>query len=398
MTNDERGPDASSIRHSDFDIRHSPDSLSPIVARLDECKPTIVEWLWPGRIPFGKFTLLVGDPGLGKSFLTLDLAARITRGAALPETDRCQVSGVGCQDPISDTRHPTPDTQSSDTSSPRRGSVILLSAEDDVSDTIRPRLMAAGADLSRVVALQAVGFRDAKQGKLREATFSLATDLGVLEELITSLGDCRLVVIDPITAYLGSADSHNNAEMRSLLAPLSALAARTGVALLAINHLNKANQGPAIYRSMGSVAFAATARSALAVLADPYDPSAGAGVSQEQPGRVARWCAVSHRFAEPGELPVIEWDATPVRMTADEVLGAAVQSAAAGGATLEAADWLTEMLRCGPKPAAELKTQAKADGIHERTLLRAKSRLGLSAAGKESVQAGYGFGSCPRET
>ena len=135
--------------------------------------------------------------------------------------------------------------------------------------------MAAGADLSPlVVALQAVGFRDAKQGKLREATFSLATDLGVLEELIASLGDCRLVVIDPITAYLGSADSHNNAEMRSLLAPLSAvLAARTGVALLAINHLNKANQGPAIYRSMGSVAFAATARSTLAVLADPYDPS-----------------------------------------------------------------------------------------------------------------------------
>ena len=80
---------------------------------------------------------------------------------------------------------------------------------------------------------------------------------------------------------------------------------------------------------------------------------------------------------EPGELPVIEWDAAPVRMTADEVLGAAVQSAAAGGATLEAADWLTEMLRSGPKPAAELKTQAKADGIHERTLLRAKSRLGL---------------------
>jgi hypothetical protein len=331
-------------------------TITPIVTRLDQCVPSTVEWLWPGRVPMGKLTLLVGDPGLGKSFLTLDVAARITRGGPLPRQDGDQLSPEN-----------TP------------GSVVLLSAEDDASDTICPRLTAAGADLSRVVALHAVGFRDPRSGQSREAAFSLASDLDVLEEVIASLDDCRMVVIDPITAYLGSADSHNNADMRALLAPLSALATRTGVALLAINHLNKANQGPAIYRSMGSVAFAATARSALAVLPDPHDPDARVLVSLKN-NLTANAAGMRYRIvaADDGPLPIIRWDATPVRMSAEELMVAAARSATSAGGTLEASEWLTEMLRNGPRSAAEIKSLAAADGIKERALLRAKQRLGIT--------------------
>ena len=224
---------------------------SPVVTRLDDCHSSPIQWLWNGRVPAGKLTLLVGDPGLGKSFVTLDIAARVSRGRPLPH--------------LSD-EHRRPSTTP--------GSVVLLSAEDDVSDTIRPRLVATRPISRGLRRLEAVRSPDPERGQPRDMTFSLANDLGVLEQLISSLDRCRLVVIDPITAYLGAGDSHNNAEMRSLLAPLSDLASRTGVAVLAINHLNKAGQGPAIYRSMGSLAFAATARSVLAVLRDPHDQGA----------------------------------------------------------------------------------------------------------------------------
>jgi hypothetical protein len=337
---------------------------TPIVTRLEDCRSTPVRWLWHGRLPAGKLTLLAGDPGLGKSFVTLDIAARISRGQPLPHLSE-EPGALGRSIP---------------------GSVILLSAEDDVSDTIRPRLVAAGADLSRITALQAVRFSD-DNSQAREESFSLASDLDVLERLITSLDNCRLIVIDPITAYLGAGDAHNNAEMRALLAPLSELAARTSVAVLAVNHLNKGGQGPAIYRSMGSLAFAATARSVLAVLIDPYDPAARILVSLKSnlgvnvDGMRYRITTVSSAD-EAGVgtmLPVVEWGATAVRMTADELLAQAVQTAACGPSIGEAAEWLQSMLRDGPQPAVELKRLAKTDGLHERTLLRAKQRLGIVA-------------------
>ena len=266
----------------------------PVVTRLEDCRSTPIRWLWPGRLPAGKLTMLVGDPGLGKSFVTLDIAARVSRGRPLPQLSDESV--------VVDRTMP--------------GSVILLSAEDDVSDTIRPRLAAAGADLSRITALQAVRYPD-ENTQARDESFSLASDLDVLERLITSLDNCRLIVIDPITAYLGAGDAHNNAEMRSLLAPLSDLAARTGVAVLAVNHLNKGGQGPAIYRSMGSLAFAATVRSVLAVLIDPYDPAArilvslksNLGVNVEGMRYRITTVSTADEAGVGTMLPVVEWGA-----------------------------------------------------------------------------------------
>src|SRR5262249_44074013 len=148
-------------------------------------------WLWPGRIPLGKFTLFAGDPGLGKSAATIDIAARVTRGTSWPD-------GAPNDQP---------------------GSVIILSAEDDDEDTIRPRLRVAGANLDKVHILQAV--RHAKtDGDTTLDHFSLATDVAALRDAVVSLEDVRLVIIDPISAYLGNTDSHVNARVRGIIAPL----------------------------------------------------------------------------------------------------------------------------------------------------------------------------------
>jgi putative DNA primase/helicase len=175
-----------------------------VLRRVSDIPAQELQWLWPGRIPLGKLPLFAGDPGLGKSFVALDIAAHVTRGEKWPDGEQC---------------------------SGGPGSVIVLSAEDDPADTIRPRLEAAGADLNKVHILQAVR-RDKPNGESRLESFSLESDLVLLQDAVVSLGDVRLVVIDPISAYLGSTDSHVNAKVRSLLSPLAELASSLRVVVL----------------------------------------------------------------------------------------------------------------------------------------------------------------------
>jgi putative DNA primase/helicase len=214
----------------------------PVTVCLANVQPEPLHWLWPGRIPLGKLTLIAGDPGLGKSFVTLDVAARVSSGT------------------------PWPDLPDEETAS---GSVILLSAEDDLADTIRPRLDAAGADAARVVALKGVLLPESAG----VTHFSLAMDIPQLEEVILQVEDVRLVVIDPVTAYLGRADGHKNAEIRGLLAPLAELASAHRVSVVCVTHLNKAAGTKALYRAMGSLAFAAAARAVWLVTRDKDDPA-----------------------------------------------------------------------------------------------------------------------------
>ena len=160
----------------------------------------------------------------------------------------------------------------------------MLSAEDDPGDTIRPRLDAAGADCSRISLLAGVAWDDDQDAQV--ATFNLARDLRALDAAIESTPECRLVVIDPISAFCGSTDSHKNSDVRGLLAPLSELVQRRQVAVVGVNHLNKSTAGgPAIYRTMGSLAFVAAARAAWAVVKDKDDPAKPTLLAdQEQPG------------------------------------------------------------------------------------------------------------------
>src|SRR5262249_6177621 len=143
--------------------------------------------------------------GLGKSSAALDIASRISRGAAWPDTGNAPI-----------------------------GNIILLSAEDGLNDTVRPRVDLYGGDPSRIFPLQGVPQIDGT-----ETCFSLETDSDRLEEAIDEIGDVPLVVIDPLSAYLGAKDSHKDSEIRTVLAPLTQLAERRRVAVLAVMHLNK---------------------------------------------------------------------------------------------------------------------------------------------------------------
>lgn len=321
---------------------------SAVLRVMADVRAEPVRWLWPGRIALGKLTMIAGDPGLGKSFLTLDLAARVSIGAGWPDAphERGEPGGA-----------------------------VLLSAEDDIADTIRPRLDAAGADVSRIIALQAV-----RHGDGAARMFSLVTDLAALDDAIAQCAGCRLVVADPITAYLGKTDSHKNADIRGLLAPLAELAARHGVAIVAVSHLNKSGAGPAMYRTMGSLAFVAAARAAWAVARDPDDHARRLLLPvKNNLAPDAGGLAYTLRTAGPGGTPYLLWDSRPVTVSADDVLAAQIGGDDDRTEREDAAEWLRTALADGPVPADEVKRQAKANAISEATLRRAKSAVGVVA-------------------
>jgi putative DNA primase/helicase len=299
--------------------------IPPRVVRLSDVRTRRLEWLWPERIPLGKLTLLAGDPGLGKSFLSLDIASRVSTGSAWP--DNCQTSSIP-------------------------GSAVLLSAEDDLEDTVCPRLQAAGADLTKIVSLSAI--RCAHNGLARP--LSLARDLAAVRDAIASLPDCRLVVIDPISGYMGDADGNNNIDVRALLFPLAELAAERRLAVVAITHLNKKAVGKAIYRAMGSLAFVAAARAAWGVICDPDDESRRLFMPlKHNLAPKVKGLSFAIQTAEGRDTPRIVWDASPIDRSIDELLQppAAFNLRAQEyrdqmGATTE---WLREDSSTGPENA-----------------------------------------------
>ncbi len=314
-----------------------PDAPGPAIIRLDTVAPEEIEWLWPGRIPRGKLTLLIGDPGLGKSFLLLDVAARISTGAPWPD---------GGHAPL--------------------GDAVLLSSEDGLADTIRPRLDALHADVSRIHALS--GIRE-PEGGVRP--FSLESDLQGLEAVITRTG-AALASLDPISAYLGSRDSYKDSEIRGLLGPLAALAERRRVAIVGIVHLSKDQQRKALYRALGSVAFVAAARLVLAVGKDPDDEERRLLVPVK-----ANICAPASPLAYTLSGGVLTWSAEPVaRVDVETVLSGA------GGDREERTDaeaFLRGHLADGGVLATDVIRAAEANGITMATLRRAKSRLQIQA-------------------
>jgi len=339
----------------------SAPASTPVLTCMADVEPEPLRWLWPDRIPLGKVTLVFGDPGLGKSFVTLDIAARVSRGMPWPDAG-------------ADGERAAP------------GGVILLSAEDDVADTIRPRLDVAGADPTRIMLMQGVEYATAKKG-----FFNLACDLPALETAIRRTPDARLVVIDPISAYLGGTDSHKNADIRGLLAPLVDLAGRYGVAVLAVTHMNKGAGGRALYRATGSLAFIAAARAGWLAIADANDPRrrlflpAKSNLAAEPTGLTYTVESVD----VPGIGPVgrLGWKPDPVTMTADDALAAAAADPEDRTARESAADWLRDVLANGPMTANDVKAAAKESGLAWRTVRRAQA-----AAGVKVRRQGFGPG------
>lgn len=311
--------------------------------RLSTVTPVHVDWLWTQRVPLGKVTVLDGDPGLGKSTITLDLAARVSSGRPMPG-ERIGRPPAG---------------------------VVLLSAEDGLDDTIRPRLDAAGADVSLVFARTAVG--SLIEGHLP----ALPDDIATVEADAVETG-AALIVVDPLMAFLApGVNAHRDQDVRRALAPLAAMAERTGAAVLVVRHLNKSGKSDALYRGGGSIGIIGAARCGLMVAVDPDDESQCVlAVTKSNLGAMP--AALSYRLvADPGtQVARIDWGRETTH-TARALLAIPVEDGVQS-AVDEAIAVLAEILQSGPVRVATVRAQTRSAGISDRTLDRAKSRLGVT--------------------
>jgi len=308
---------------------------------LADVDPREVSWLWPGRLPAGMLAVLDGPPGLGKSAMVTDLVARVTSGRPWP-------GSVGTQPPRA---------------------VVLLGHEDSPEHTIRPRLDAAGADVNRVHMITEVAGRFP----------TLPNDVEEIERVLRGAGAC-LLIVDPVSAYIGTADLHRDNEVRAALSPLVAVAERTGAAVLMLRHLRKTSGGGALNAGLGSIAITALARATLMLLKDPDDELGEARIVAwpklsvgPQPASL-RWRFESTGVGRP---PRIAWDAVTSSLTADDILDRQDGRHREPSALDTACEWLREVLANGPLASAELEERARARGIAERTLKRARERVGV---------------------
>jgi RecA-family ATPase len=314
------------------------------LVRLSDVEPEPVRWLWPGRIPLGKLTMLDGDPGLGKSTLALDIAARLSRGDAMPDGSAGDMDGPA--------------------------GTVILTAEDGLADTVRPRLDAAGADTSLIVALRFVE----GEGQDRLPT---VFDVDEIEEAITRVG-ARLIIVDPLVAYLGvETNSYRDQDVRYALAGLAELADRLNVAVVAVRHLNKMPGGNPLYRGGGSIGLIAAARSGLLVAADPEDETAARRVLASTKSNLAAPPPSLAFHLVPGDWTVrVAWDGETTYSAAELLTAEDPEERSAAD---EARAFLIEELASGRQPAADVKRNAIKIGIAERTLKRAKRKLAIEA-------------------
>lgn len=321
----------------------------PILTCLADVEPVEVRWLWPGRVPLGRITLLVGRPGEGKSLLTTYMASRVTTGS--PWAD-----GAICP----------------------KGSVILISAEDDPADTIRPRLDTHHADAKRVHLLSMVR-KIGTDGGRQDVMFTLA-DLASLEAALGKCPDCRLIVIDPIGSFLGGGtDAHRDNEVRAVLAPVAKTAEKHGVAVVVVAHRRKGGGSFADDLAMGSRAFTGIARAVWHLTRDGENkcrrlllPGKN-NLAPEGKGLA---------FTIIGDPPTIVWERDPVAMTADDALIAEngnpeKKPGPKPEVRNKARDWLRDLLRTGPMEAGKVKVEATEAGYAWRTVQRAKDELGV---------------------
>jgi putative DNA primase/helicase len=308
-----------------------------------------VRWLWARRIPLGKLTIFAGDPGKGKSLITVDVAARLSRGATFPDGARCEV-----------------------------GDTIFLSAEDDAADTIRPRLDAAGADVRRVHRVKAVRVT-LGDGTTGESCFSMERDLERLESAIAEISTTRLLVIDPVSAYMGRIDTHRDAEIRRVLAPLAELASRRRVAVVGVMHLKK-GETSALLRVSGSIGFVAAARVVWGFGEDPDAPETRVMVAVKN-NLAPLGNGLAYRIEAFGETPHVVWQEGNVTLDADAVLSVERGEHYERGARRDdASDWLLGLLTPGEeKPVAEIVAAAEKTDFSWRTIERVKRQCKVRA-------------------
>jgi putative DNA primase/helicase len=330
--------------HGDGREIRTPVSELKIVT-MNTVQPEAIDYLWKDRLARRKLHLLCGVPGIGKSFVcTVDIPAHITTGKAWP--DGAPAAPIG--------------------------HVLVLAAEDGLSDTLRPRYDAAGADTSKIHVVQ-VRRNRGEDGEY-ECQVDLGRDIELIDKLLESRPEISTVVIDPVTEFLGSIDGNSNIEVRAKLTPLVRLAEKRNVALLGVTHFNKGTQGPALYRAMGSVAFVAVSRIAWAFIRDHEDTDRVLvlplknNLSRSAPGLAFR--IVDGR---------VEWEEGAVHTSADEALEPP-KPGKAPERLGEAVEWLRKELGDSCRESKQLELDAREAGISKATLWRARKELSVAAS------------------
>jgi hypothetical protein len=306
-----------------------PDEIGILLSGVE---PEEVELLWPSWLALGKLALVDGDPGLGKSATTLDLAARISAGKVLPDGASCQPSGV-----------------------------VVLSAEDGLADTIRPRLDAAGANLCRILALATVPDKNG-----HDRLISIPEDIPLIEKGIRRVG-AGLVVVDPLMAFLsGATNSYRDQDVRRALAPLAGLAERTGACVLVVRHLNKAPANNPLYRGGGSIGIIGAARMAFVVGKDPQDENRRVLASTKNNlAKPPKSLMFTLEEADSGAV-CVNWLGES-EVSAKELL-ATPQDQEHAEARSEAVEFLNAVLSDGPISASQVKEEAEDAGISSARL------------------------------
>ncbi len=320
--------------------------------RLADVTPARVTWLWPAWVPRGMLTVLDGPPGAGKSTLVLDLAARVSTGRPMPGED------LACVPP---------------------SAVIIMTAEDPLAEVVRPRLDVAGADVTRVHHLDAVARVD-DDDNVRWMPPTIPDDLAALEALIVDTG-AVLVIVDVLMAYLnGRHDSYRDQDVRAALAPLAAVAERTGAAIVMLRHPRKSG-GSAMAAGGGSIAIGGAARSWLAAGPDPSDETGERRVLAPVRPSLARMPpSLGYRLAASADpdYAIVEWLGT-VDVTADRLYEPR-ESDDERSEMQRCLDFLHEYLNGHESLSKDLEDAAyNGHGFHRATLLRAKKRAGVEA-------------------
>ena len=300
------------------------------IIKMSEIQSEEIEWLWYPFIPYGKLTIIQGDPGDGKTTLALNIAAKLSRGESLDEE-------MKISEPIN---------------------IIYQTAEDGLADTVKPRLELADADCERILVID-------------ESSEALSMADERLEEAI-KLTNAKLLILDPIQAYLGAGTDINRAnEARDMTKKLGALAEKYKCAVLLIGHMNKASGTKASYRGIGSIDFFAVARSVLLVGRIEGEESLRA-VVQIKNNLAAFGNSKAFELSEEGFRWIGDYD-----ISADEVLGGIAPKAnkldQAKRLLLELAEGTNRM------QSKDIFEIAKEEEISKRTLENAKRELNISA-------------------
>ena len=320
-----------------MDNRRNEPNLKLI--NMEQVEIEKIDWLLYPFIPFGKVTIVQGDPGEGKTTMVLQIIAKLTKGEAVLPSDSDE----------SDLEEKTMDLEPVN--------VIYQTAEDGLGDTIKPRLLSAGADCSRVMVIddndQALTMMDAR-----------------LEEAIIKT-KARLVVLDPIQGFLGAAvDMHRANEIRPLMKRIAVLAEKYHCAIILIGHMNKNSNGKSSYRGLGSIDFQAAARSVLIV-----------GRIKDEP-EIRVVCHVKSSLAPEGKSIAFRLDKDTgfewigeYDISADDLLSGENR----GQKIRSAKEFLKEVLASGSVAQTKVAEEAESRGIKKKTLWNAKKELEIDS-------------------